>query len=270
MSRKDNVIRVTDREKSIIELIREDEVLLAKGLEDCFEKYLRELGNKSISRDMEIVKALLMRIVGGGISMIDELIEGDFITTQEVNLINEAISDKENIVITGGTGVGKTSLLKGIINMQKEKNIVLCETYGELELSEETIKANNISYVDLSVELLEYHLKNNNYNKDTLFVISEITNSESLMNLFLVLDSGFSVLTSTHGSGDWISELSSRMAVRQGVTISRKLDKLIEETIIESKFLEVHVGLSKKSKNGILRKVENIKKHNYKKTKMLI
>lgn len=67
---------------------------------------------------------------------LDEYVANDIMTEQQKSIIQQAITDKSNILVIGGTGSGKTTLVNGIIREMTDQHpnerIYISEDTGEI------------------------------------------------------------------------------------------------------------------------------------------
>ena len=64
-----------------------------------------------------------------------DLVRNEFIAEQQLNTLLEIVNSRENFVVIGGTGTGKTTLLKAMLEESSHERIVTIEDAAELNLS---------------------------------------------------------------------------------------------------------------------------------------
>jgi pilus assembly protein CpaF len=70
----------------------------------------------------------------------DQLVEWGAITAQALSLVEVCVQSKKNILVSGGTGSGKTSLLRCVASLiPRQERIVTIEDARELHLSQEHV-----------------------------------------------------------------------------------------------------------------------------------
>jgi pilus assembly protein CpaF len=70
----------------------------------------------------------------------DQLVEWGAITSQALSLVEVCVQSKKNILVSGGTGSGKTSLLRCVASLiPRQERIVTIEDARELHLSQEHV-----------------------------------------------------------------------------------------------------------------------------------
>ena len=67
------------------------------------------------------------------LSLID-LVRNESITEQQLNTLLEIVNSRENFVVVGGTGTGKTTLLKAMLGESSHERIITIEDASELNL----------------------------------------------------------------------------------------------------------------------------------------
>jgi len=64
-----------------------------------------------------------------------DLVRNEFIAEQQLNTLLEIVKSRENFVVIGGTGTGKTNLLKAMLGETSHERIITIEDAAELNLS---------------------------------------------------------------------------------------------------------------------------------------
>jgi pilus assembly protein CpaF len=78
---------------------------------------------------------LTIRKFQGRFFTTDELVRTGTVTTGQLRIMQETIGARENVLISGGTGTGKTTLLNALVaGLPSEDRLVLIEDTAELQL----------------------------------------------------------------------------------------------------------------------------------------
>ncbi len=97
------------------------------------------------------------------VSSLDELVDGGSIRREGADRLRDAVRDRANIVVTGGTGSGKTSLLNLLSKeIPSDERIVTVEDAAELRLTGHVVRlesrpANSEGAGQLDIETLVRH-----------------------------------------------------------------------------------------------------------------
>ena len=184
---------------------------------------------------------LCMRRIGLNISTLSQLAESQWCSPQQLQLIQQAVQRRDNILVVGGTSSGKSTLLQTMLNTLKQnERVVLIEDTEELKppnpLSIQLIcraKINEqltfIGYEDLIKHSLRL--------RPDRLVLGEIRSSEAY-NFLLALSSGHSgSMGSMHAQSAREALLKLEMLVQLGAPqwsyqSIRRLISLSLQTII--------------------------------------
>ena len=207
-------------------------------LELQFEKHRITLTYSELSIHSTL---LCMRRIGLNISDLNELTKNSWCTYEQMQIIQQALKRKDNILIIGGTSSGKSTLLQALLNwINKDERVVIIEDTEEL-------KAPN----DVSVQLLcrqkineqldfigyEQLIKHSLRLRPDRLVLGEVRGSEAY-NFLLALSSGHSgSLGSMHAKNAREALLKLEMLVQLGAPqwsyqSIRRLISLSLQTII--------------------------------------
>ncbi len=111
---------------------------------------------------------------------LDEYVQSDIMTAAQCEVIKKAVSNHRNILVIGGTGSGKTTLVNAIINEMvqsaPEERIFIIEDTGEIQCSAE----NCVQYhttLDVSMTQL---LKTTLRMRPDRILVGEVRGSEAL------------------------------------------------------------------------------------------
>lgn len=111
---------------------------------------------------------------------LDEYVQSEIMTTAQCSVIKKAVSNHRNILVIGGTGSGKTTLVNAIINEMvqsaPEERVFIIEDTGEIQCSAE----NCVQYhttIDVSMTQL---LKTTLRMRPDRILVGEVRGSEAL------------------------------------------------------------------------------------------
>lgn len=129
-----------------------------------------------------IVSAPIFSIRKRAISVfsLDDYVKRNIMTEREKDIISEAISEKKNILIIGGTGSGKTTLVNAVIeqitSQSPNERIFIIEDTGEIQCSAK----NKIHYRTSSSVDMTQLLKTSLRMRPDRICVGEIRGSEAL------------------------------------------------------------------------------------------
>lgn len=86
---------------------------------------------------------------------LDDYVKSGIMTPEQSNVIKQAVNDRLNILVVGGTGTGKTTLTNAIIQFMSEAaphdRIAIIEDTGELQCSaENAVTMRAVDHVDMT------------------------------------------------------------------------------------------------------------------------
>ncbi|MFF2531564.1 ATPase, T2SS/T4P/T4SS family [Brevibacillus sp. NPDC058079] len=236
MSKTSKVVRLSPIEQQIIENIRmADKQTLYQELIKLFSSpYLRD------SQDFPTLKQIYFATHEPPTITLDLLIQQGFMTEETADYLIKCLSLSKNILILGGVGTGKTTLLQvlldSVLKSRPDQRTIVLERYSELKISKvdsgnkpDCQIKNNLSIEDLS-----------SINKTPLsnLIIGEITSLDNILSLAFGLKAGSRILATMHGS-DWKTDIRAR--------IQGNFKDYVEETLINQPF--VIVKLSKRNRS---------------------
>jgi len=111
---------------------------------------------------------------------LDQYVEADILTQQQLDTIRKAVRDHRNILVIGGTGSGKTTLVNAIINAMvvhdPSERLIIIEDTGEIQCA----AADFVQYhttVDISMTTL---LKTTLRMRPDRIIVGEVRGPEAL------------------------------------------------------------------------------------------
>jgi pilus assembly protein CpaF len=159
---------------------------------------------------------------------LSDLVATNFLSDEQVLILKQILIEKSNFVIVGGTGTGKTTLLRALMNDCSAERIITIEDSPELELSGNTIalKTRMANHEEVGAVTNSALLREALRMRPDRLVIGEVR-GEELLVLLQALNTGHS------GSGftlhaNSISEVVPRMlAILAGVGMQPSLAKVL-------------------------------------------
>lgn len=159
---------------------------------------------------------------------LSDLVASKFLSDEQLAMIKQILIEKSNFVIVGGTGTGKTTLLRALMNDCSAERIITIEDSPELELSGNAIalKTRMANHEEVGAITSSALLREALRMRPDRMVIGEVR-GEELLVLLQALNTGHS------GSGftlhaNSISEVVPRMlAILAGVGMQPSLAKVL-------------------------------------------
>lgn len=159
---------------------------------------------------------------------LSDLVSSQFLSDEQVVILKQILIEKSNFVIVGGTGTGKTTLLRALMNHCSAERIITIEDSPELELTGNAIalKTRMANHEEVGAVTTSALLREALRMRPDRLVIGEVR-GEELVVLLQALNTGHS------GSGftlhaNSISEVVPRMlAILAGVGMQPSLAKVL-------------------------------------------
>ena len=159
---------------------------------------------------------------------LSDLVSSKFLSDEQVVILKKILIEKSNFVIVGGTGTGKTTLLRALMNHCSAERIITIEDSPELELTGNAIalKTRMANHEEVGAITTSALLREALRMRPDRLVIGEVR-GEELLVLLQALNTGHS------GSGftlhaNSISEVVPRMlAILAGVGMQPSLAKVL-------------------------------------------
>ena len=159
---------------------------------------------------------------------LSDLVATEFLSDEQVITLKQILKEKSNFVIVGGTGTGKTSLLRALMNDCSAERIITIEDSQELELTGNAValKTRMANHEEVGAVTNSALLREALRMRPDRLVIGEVR-GEELLVLLQALNTGHS------GSGftlhaNSISEVVPRMlAILAGVGMQPSLAKVL-------------------------------------------
>lgn len=183
---KTRIMKLNETEAELIELMRNiGPDLVLSDINNCY--------NDSSQKEQYFIIKRMIAILGAKkIFDMDALIETEFISEKDAEVLIKAMRENKNIVITGDNGSGKTTLLNALLVYQDDIQLIIYERIREMNLSDEVLskdificqEADSISMKDIVM-----------LNEKTRLVMGEITASDDGLGLVGSMKMGCSLLT---------------------------------------------------------------------------
>jgi pilus assembly protein CpaF len=159
---------------------------------------------------------------------LSDLVATSFLSDEQLVILKQILIEKSNFVIVGGTGTGKTTLLRALMNDCSAERIITIEDSPELELSGNAIalKTRMANHEEVGAVTTSALLREALRMRPDRLVIGEVR-GEELLVLLQALNTGHS------GSGftlhaNSIAEVGPRMlAILAGVGMQPSLAKVL-------------------------------------------
>jgi type IV secretory pathway ATPase VirB11/archaellum biosynthesis ATPase len=200
------VVRLNPKEQLIVELFRESDIDLLREL-----KRLYSSQDSSTGISLPAIKKLIRILDTPQFLGLEELVDQGFISKSHANSIIEAIERNKHILIVGKIGVGKTTLLRAILDQQfkiyQNRKTLLLDEYMELKFEDEA----HSNLVTLN-KTGSFGINEMNFLQNTidqsLLCIGEINNETGGLALSSGLMTKSKVFATLYG-GDWKESLLS-------------------------------------------------------------
>lgn len=179
-----------------------------------------------------------IRKKASAIFTLEQYVEGGIATRQHYEILKEAVASHRNILIVGGTGSGKTTLVNAVIHQMvtndPKERIVIIEDTGEIQCSAENFVQYHTS-IDISMTAL---LKTTLRMRPDRILVGEVRGPEAL-DLLMAWNTGH------EGGAATLHANSARAGLdRLSMLISmhENAPRVIEPFIAEAVHIIVHIA----------------------------
>ena len=200
MTEKTKVMRLNQLEQEVVSLLRQNKEHLSKELNHLL------LGQKgSYFQETQKLKNI---IESKNLQDLESLLSINFMTDYQMNLIVDALEMNKNILVTGSCGVGKTTLLRALMDFrfkhyQDDRVIVVDKTK---ELQKDVQDREMVIYKE--ADSLKFSDFRHHLGSKPQIVLSEINNEEDMYSMIFAIDTGMSVVA-TIKAEDCLNRLNS-------------------------------------------------------------
>ncbi len=168
---------------------------------------------------------------------LDQYVEVGIITEHQCGIVRDAVRDHKNILVTGGTGSGKTTLTNAIIaevvRQNSEERIVIIEDTGEIQCS----APNSVIYHTTSEVSMTRLLRTTLRMRPDRILVGEVRGPEAL-DLLMAWNTGHEGGVATLHANNAAAGLS-RLSML--ISMSPDAPRSIEPFIAESVHLLIHI-----------------------------
>ena len=192
----------------------------------------------------EAVFAIRKRAVA--VFTLDQYVQAGIMTAAQCRRIEQAVADRANILVSGGTGSGKTTLVNTILNhlisIEPATRVVIIEDTGEIQCSAQ----NHLQYHTSSEVSMTALLRTTLRMRPDRIIVGEVRGPEAL-DLLMAWNTGHEGGVATLHANDARAALS-----RLSLLISMHPDspRPIEPLIGEAVQLIVHIARTHQSNGG--------------------
>jgi len=217
--------------------------------------YLRNIDVKALVNELRNSTTLmlpgkhvkdLVSILGKETITLQTLLSSEFMTNEQLDYLIECIRKNKNIIITGESNTGKTTLLNTLIDFIYDRNILIYDRLGEIIVDEDFCTRNRVIFRnEESLSMADIAHYNDNGNK--LLIISETDRISDLIAMAVAINSGYSVIGTSYLKGEnW----------KEGL-INDRVNYRILNSLVEYKFIQVNLVRNEGGKRYI-NKIEEI------------
>jgi len=212
-------------------VIDQDQTILECEVPICGSRFLGKIPPSVSSPSFTIRKKATK------IFTLNEYVTHNIITNNQKNLIEEAVKNKKNILIVGGTGSGKTTLTNAIINTISEKSpndrVLIIEDTAEIQCSS---KNKVISRTTKKVSMQDL-VKSSLRERPDRILIGEIRGKEAL-DLITIWNTGHpGGITTVHANSAYeaLSRIERLLAQANALNMQEEIAQAINTIIFIKK-----------------------------------
>lgn len=212
-------------------IIDQDQTILECEIPICGSRFLGKIPPSVSSPSFTIRKK------ASKVFTLNEYITQNIITHNQKNLIEEAVKNKKNILIVGGTGSGKTTLTNAIINTISEispnDRILIIEDTAEIQCSS---KNKVISRTTKKVSMQDL-VKSSLRERPDRILIGEIRGKEAL-DLITIWNTGHpGGITTVHANSAYeaLSRIERLLAQANALSMQEEIAQAINTIIFIKK-----------------------------------
>lgn len=236
------VMRLNNKEVRLIDFIRYASPELLTELRNAFSNSTNKSNCLNLKRIISILE-------NRPVFDLDFLIDIKVLFKEEADYLVKSMRENKNIIITSSrSGSGKTTLFNSLLNCQEDATMLIFEREKELNLSEEALKRNVITFQQSeSISMKDIAILNGS--ESSALVIGDIQNCDDGLGLLSALNMGSSVLGTMQSKGNLREDL---LDLFEG-----NMKKYAEETLNKNKFIHVNVSLNDDRKR-VVTKIEEV------------
>jgi type IV secretion system protein TrbB len=197
-------------------------------------------GSRFAGQFPPVVKAptFAIRRKASSVFSLDQYVDAGILTKHQRDVIRDAVRDHKNILVTGGTGSGKTTLTNAIIaevvRQNSEERIVIIEDTGEIQCS----APNYVIYHTTSEVSMTRLLRTTLRMRPDRILVGEVRGPEAL-DLLRAWNTGHGGGVATLHANNAAAGLSRLTML---ISMSPEAPRQIEPFIAESVHLLVHIA----------------------------
>lgn len=176
---------------------------------------------------------------------LDQLVERQMLTPDAARILRALVRQRMNVLVSGGTGAGKTTLVNALLReIDPMERVAVIEELSELDVSG---RPGTVAYevgVSAGQAGLGELLRANLYNSATRLVLGEVRGGEAA-HLITAMNSGVQGCIATiHATGAEAAPLKLAQYARQNPSVGNLTTPELCSTIARLQLLVVHVELA--------------------------